>query len=57
MKKVKFKTTEEVETTLIFTDPIHVTEGDILIPKSVIIPDNTYIVTLITTDKHTEPGQ
>lgn len=52
-KIVKFKTTKEVETTFIFTDPIHMKEGDVLIPKSVTIPDNTYVVTLITTDKPT----
>lgn len=50
-KVIKFKTTEEVETTIVFTDPIHMKEGDILIPKSVTIPDNTYIATLIITDK------
>ena len=52
-KVVKFKTLEEVEITIVHTDPIHMKEGDILIPKSVTIPDNTYIVTLITTDKPT----
>lgn len=52
-KVVKFKTTEEVETTIVFTDPIHMKKGDILIPKSVTIPDNTYIATLIITDKPT----
>ena len=52
-KVVKFKTLEEVESTIVFTDPIHMKEGDILIPKSVTIPDNTYVVTLITTDKPT----
>ena len=56
-KVVKFKTTKEIETTIVFTDPIHIREGDVLIPKSVSIPDNTYVVTLITTDSHTEPGQ
>ena len=56
-KIVKFKTTKEEETTIVFTDSIHMREGDVLIPKSVSIPDNTYVVTLITTDSPTEPGQ
>lgn len=56
-KIVKFKTIKEEETTIVFTDPIHMREGDVLIPKSVSIPDNTYVVTLITTDSPTEPGQ
>lgn len=50
MKVVKFKTTEEVETTIVFTNPIHMREGDILIPKAVAIPDNMYIATLIIED-------
>lgn len=49
-KIVKFKTTEEVETTIVFTDHIHMKEGDILIPKAVTIPDNMYIATLIIDD-------
>lgn len=52
-KVIKFKTSEEVETTIVFTDPIHRKEGDVLIPKSVTIPDNTYVVTLITTEEPT----
>lgn len=49
-KEVKFKTTEEVETIIVFTDPIYMKEGDILIPKAVTIPDNTYVATLIIND-------
>lgn len=52
-KVVKFKTTEEVETTIIVTDPIHMKEDSILIPKAVTIPDNTYVATLIINDKPT----
>lgn len=50
MKVIKFKTTEEVETTIVFTDSIHVKKEDVLIPKAVTIPDNMYIATLIIED-------
>ena len=50
MKVIKFKTTEEVETTIVFTDPIHMKKGDVLIPRAVTIPNNIYIATLIIED-------